>query len=141
MDKRILYYAHVRYAILRYDMKMIYVSRDNRAKVGAVTPSKTLIERHGFHKIPNSAIYRNASGQEDAICVVFQGRVLPYGDKQEKVAINGLCGEIMGTHFLGGKLDVDTSMGRFLSWLGKNGVTVFLILLGLMLLIGAINGG
>lgn len=122
-------------------MKMIYITKDNKARVESISSSKSLIEKHGFHRVPGGTIYRNATGQEDAICIMFEGRVLPYGDKQEKGAIGSACAEIIVTHFLGGKMEVDNSLNRILGWVSKNGVTIFLILMGLMLVISAIMGG
>lgn len=120
---------------------MLYLRRDSHLVVEKISSGKTLIERDGYHKVPGNCIYRDASGREDAISIVFQGRVLPYGDEQTKQSLEQMNYEIIATHYLGGKLDVDSSLGRFLSWLGKNGVTVFLIFLGIGVLYGMVSGG
>lgn len=100
-----------------------------------------MIERDGLHRIPDDTIYTDASGREDSICIMFQGRVLPYGDSQTKQDIEQTCAEIVATHFLGGRIDVESRLGRILSWASKNGVTILLILVGLSLLFGTLMGG
>ena len=122
-------------------MRMIYIHRDSRVSVLRVSSAKTIIEKDGYHKIPGNCIYKDASGREDAVCVMFQGRVLPYGDEQTKDSLEQMNYEIIATHYLGGKLDVDSAWGRFFNWLKDAGVTILLALIGLSVLIGAINGG
>lgn len=119
-------------------MRMVYLTRANRAKVYEVNSGKTLIEREGLHRIPDTCVYTNVSGRDDSLCIMQQGRVLPYGDMQSKATIEMTCSEIIGTHFLGGRVSIDSTLDQILSWVGKNGVTILLILIGLTILISTV---
>ena len=122
-------------------VRMIYISRANRARASEVSSSHSMIERDGLHRIPDDTIYTDASGREDSICIMFQGRVLPYGDSQTKMDIEQTCAEIVATHFLGGKIDVSSRLDQILSWASKNGVTILLIMIGLTILASTLMGG
>ena len=122
-------------------MHMIYVSRANRARVIPVDSSKSLIEKDGLHRIPDPCVYSCESGRDDSLCIMFQGRVLPYGDAQSKETIGHTCREIVATHYLGGKMTVDSALGRILSMLKGQGVTILLGLIGLTILLSTVMEG
>jgi hypothetical protein len=126
-------------------LRMIYITRNNRAIVESISSGKTMIERDGNHTVPGGTIFRDSSGREESICIVFQGRVNPYGDPQDKESISNKCVEIVLTSFLGGRMPVDTAMSRFIASLMKDKVGVALILLfafvGMSMLIQALGGG
>lgn len=122
-------------------MRMLYLTRANTVRVSEVDLSKSLIEKDGMHRIPDTCIYACASGKDRALTIMFQGRVLPYGDKQDKATIGHTCGEIIATHYLGGKMTVDSALGRLLGKLKGQGVTILLILIGLTILLSTIMEG
>jgi hypothetical protein len=114
---------------------MIYINRDNRAHVIDVSSSKNMVEKHGYHPIPSSTVYRNAQNQDDAICIVYQGRVMPQGHVQDKQSLEHLNWEIYLTSLLDGKMDVDSELSRLLHALMRYaipvGVMVLLMFVGL----------
>jgi hypothetical protein len=125
-------------------MKMLYITRNNKVVVESISSGKTMVERDGNHTIPGKTVYRDASGREESITIVFQGRVNPYGDPQDKTSIEKKCVEIVLTSFLGKRMDVDTPLGRLLSklrgnWIGI-AVTVLFLFVGLSMLIQALGG-
>lgn len=122
-------------------MHMLYVTRANTVRVSEVDASKSLVEKDGMHRIPDTCIYSCESGRDRALTIMFQGRVLPYGDKQDKATIGYTCGEIVATHYLGGKMSVDSTLNRLLGWISGNGVTILLILIGLTILLSTLMEG
>jgi hypothetical protein len=123
-------------------MKMIYINRDNKAKVSDVSSSKAMVEYDGYHPIPSSTVFRNSQNKDDAICVVFQGRVMPFGDPQKKETLNQLFWEIYNTSLLDGKMDVDSALSRFVKLLLKSAVSVGIALFFVAIGVSAImNGG
>ena len=119
-------------------MKAIYLDRDNRARVFDVGISKNIVEKFGYHPIPPNTVFRNAQNKDDAICLIFQSRVAPYGDKQNFEFMTQKQWEIYITSLLDSKLDVDTELSRMLRSLMKNaisvGVAILLALVGVSML-------
>ena len=124
-------------------MKALYINRDNRAKAFDVSSSKTMIEKDGYHTIPSSTVYRHRENMDDAICVLFQGRVMPYGHSQSADSMEKLSNEILGTSLLDGKLSVDSELSRLMHSFLRNApqVGVFLILaaVGVMMMMEVIG--
>ncbi|KAF5042720.1 hypothetical protein DSECCO2_509640 [anaerobic digester metagenome] len=124
-------------------MKALYINRDNRAKAFDVSSSKTMIEKDGYHTIPSSTVYRNRENMDDAICILFQGRVMPYGHSQSAGSMEQLSYEIVGTSLLDGKLSVDSEFSRLIhaiiSNAGQVGIMVMFIAVGLMMLLEAMG--
>lgn len=119
-------------------MKTLYINRDNRAKAFDVSSSKTIIEKDGYHTIPSNTVYRNRENMDDAICVMFQGRVMPFGHLQTEASMEQLSYEIVGTSLLDGKLSVDSELSRLLHSFIKNaasvGIFVILLAVGVMMM-------
>lgn len=124
-------------------MKALYINRDNRAKAFDVSSSKTMIEKDGYHTIPSSTVYRNRENKDDAICILFQGRVMPYGHSQSAGSMEQLSYEIVGTSLLDGKLSVDSEFSRFIhaiiSNAGQVGIMLLFAAVGVMLLMEAMG--
>lgn len=122
-------------------MKMIYITRDNKANVESISSSKTMVEKDGYHHVPNNTIYSDASGREDSITIIYQGRVLPHGNTQTKDSLEQLMYEIIATSLLDGHLDVDTAFGRFLKQLMHNAIPVGIAILFILIGLGALFQG
>ena len=124
-------------------MKALYINRDNRAKAFDVSSSKTMIEKDGYHTVPSSTVYRNRENRDDAVCIIFQGRVMPYGHSQSQGSMEQLSYEIVGTSLLDGKLSVDSEFSRLLhsiiSNAGSVGVLVIMVAIGAVMLIEAVG--
>lgn len=122
-------------------MKALYIDRDNRAKAFDVSSSKTMIEKDGYHTIPSSTVFRNRENRDDAICILFQGRVMPYGHSQSSDSMEQLSYEIVGTSLLDGKISVDSEMSRLMHAIISNapqvGVMIMLIAVGVMMIMEA----
>ncbi len=108
---------------------MIYITRGNKARVETIESGKTMVEREGHHNVPGNTVYRDASGREDSIAILFQGRVSPFGDSQKQESLEQLCCTIVATSFLGGRMDIDSAAGRFLRQLIKNAIPVGVLIL------------
>lgn len=110
-------------------MKAIYLNRDNRAQVFDVGVSKNIVEKHGYHPIPPNTIFRNAQNMDDAVCIIFQSRVVPYGDKQTTAFMELKQWEIYVTSLLDNKIDVDTELSRILRAFLKSAIPIGVMLL------------
>lgn len=119
-------------------MKTIYLDRDNRARVFDVGISKNIVEKFGYHPIPPNTVFRNAQNKDDAICLIFQARVVPYGDKQTSEFMTLKQWEIYVTSLLDSKMDVDTEFSRMIRALVHNaipvGVAILLAFVGISML-------
>ena len=119
-------------------MRMIYINRDNKARVSEISSSKNMIEQDGYHPVPSGCVYRNAQNKDDAICIVFQGRVMPFGHSQSAESLEQLNWEIYLTSLLDGRLEVETKFERFIRMLMHNaipvGVLVLLTFVGISML-------
>lgn len=123
-------------------MKVIYITKANRAKIINVRSSKRYVEfTDGYHVIPPHCIYKERGTKDDSICIVLEGRVLPYGDEQSKDTIELLNWEIFNTHMMKKRVDVDSKWGRFVSMVIKNilpiGMATILIGVGISIMQGA----
>jgi hypothetical protein len=122
-------------------MRAIYINKANRAKILNIRSSKKYIElADGYHVIPPKCIYKERGMKDDSLCIILEGRVLPYGDVQAKESIELLNWEIFNTFMMKKRVDVDSQFSRILAMILKNivpiGMAVILIGVGISVMQG-----